>query len=276
MGVGDQCNTPVALCPENTQYLLYKRLCGSQGWSEWVRKILPPPRYDPWNVHSVVSLYTDYVIQAHSKKDMHEPNLITLEVLPFCVCTYTHTHTYSSGPATAWSTSSSLMAVRLAVIFCWISWTDKKQWSLSPIWSLGKSHKLHSKRSGEYSGWEKLGSALAALQAWCDKADWHGAGPNSFSTFPPTTYPKCFRISTYERSRIYCLSYMDELMVHHTQVVIKKTSSTNFCWYFMTYSLFFWGDIMVCQLDWCFDSESQARTQDLSTVMYLIGCLLRT
>lgn len=42
----------------------------------------------------------------------------------------------------------------------------------------------------------------------------------------------------------------------------------------MTYNLFFWGDIMVCQLYWCFDSESQARTQDLSTVTSLIGHLL--
>lgn len=82
MGVGDQCNIPVALCPENTQYLLYKKLCGSQGSSEWVRKILPPTGFDPWNVHSVVCRYTDYAIPAHSKYDMYEPNLITLEVLP--------------------------------------------------------------------------------------------------------------------------------------------------------------------------------------------------
>jgi hypothetical protein len=47
-----------------------------------------------------------------------------------------------------------------------------------------------------------------------------------------------------------------------------------FCWYFITYNLFFWGYIMVCQLHWCFDAQSQARTQDLSTVISLIGHLL--
>lgn len=88
MGVSDQRHAAVALPPENTWYVLYKRLRGSQGWSEWMWKILLPPGFDPWNIQPVVSCYTDYSIPANSKKDMYEPNLITLEVLPFC----THTH----------------------------------------------------------------------------------------------------------------------------------------------------------------------------------------
>ena len=78
MGVGDQHHAQVALPPENTRYLLHKRLRGSQGWSEWVWKILPPSGFDPRDVQPIVSRYTDYTIPAHSRKDMYEPNLITL------------------------------------------------------------------------------------------------------------------------------------------------------------------------------------------------------
>ena len=43
-----------------TMYPLYKRLGGPQGQSEQVRKISPPSGFDPQNVQSVGSRYTDY------------------------------------------------------------------------------------------------------------------------------------------------------------------------------------------------------------------------
>jgi len=59
MGVGGQPHVLAALPLGNTQYPLYRRLGGSQGWFGWVQKILPPPGFDPWTVQPVVSRYTD-------------------------------------------------------------------------------------------------------------------------------------------------------------------------------------------------------------------------
>ena len=42
-----------------TRYLSYRRLGGSQGRYEQVRKISPPPGFDPRAVQAVVSRYTD-------------------------------------------------------------------------------------------------------------------------------------------------------------------------------------------------------------------------
>ena len=42
-----------------TRYPLYRRLGGPQGRSGQVRKILPPPGFDPRNVQPVASRYTD-------------------------------------------------------------------------------------------------------------------------------------------------------------------------------------------------------------------------
>jgi hypothetical protein len=43
-----------------TLYPLYRRLGGAQGRSGQVRKISPPPGFDPRTVQSVASRYTDY------------------------------------------------------------------------------------------------------------------------------------------------------------------------------------------------------------------------
>jgi hypothetical protein len=40
---------------------LYRRLGGPQGRSERLRKISPPPGFDPRTVQPVASRYTDYV-----------------------------------------------------------------------------------------------------------------------------------------------------------------------------------------------------------------------
>jgi hypothetical protein len=63
-GVGGQHHDSAALTPENTQYLLYRRLGGPQGRSGCVRKILPPPGFDPRTVQPVASRYVDWVFLA--------------------------------------------------------------------------------------------------------------------------------------------------------------------------------------------------------------------
>jgi hypothetical protein len=47
------------LPPGKTRYPLYRSLGGPQGRSRQVRKISPPPRFDPWTVQTVASRYTD-------------------------------------------------------------------------------------------------------------------------------------------------------------------------------------------------------------------------
>jgi hypothetical protein len=56
--------TPRPLYPSCTQPLvpLYKRLGGPRGRSEWVRKMSPPPGFEPRTVHPVTSRYTDYAV----------------------------------------------------------------------------------------------------------------------------------------------------------------------------------------------------------------------
>jgi len=57
-------STPCPSCftfGKKTHYPLYNRLGGSHGRSGRVRKISPPPRFDPWIVQHVASRYTYYV-----------------------------------------------------------------------------------------------------------------------------------------------------------------------------------------------------------------------
>jgi hypothetical protein len=59
VGVGVQRHAPTALPPGKTRYPLYRRLGGPQGRSGRVRKISPPPEFDPRTVQPVTSRYTD-------------------------------------------------------------------------------------------------------------------------------------------------------------------------------------------------------------------------
>jgi len=68
MGVSGQRYAPAALSPGKTRYPLYGRLGGSQGWSGRVRKISPPPGFDPRTVLPIASRYTDWAIPAHQKR----------------------------------------------------------------------------------------------------------------------------------------------------------------------------------------------------------------
>ena len=60
MGVGCQRHAPTVLPPGKTRYPLYRRLVGTQSWCGQVRKISPPPGFDPWTAQPVASRYTDY------------------------------------------------------------------------------------------------------------------------------------------------------------------------------------------------------------------------
>ena len=64
MGVEGQHHAPAALPPGKTRYPLYRRLGGPQGRSGRVRKISPPPGFDPLTVQPVASRYTDWAIPA--------------------------------------------------------------------------------------------------------------------------------------------------------------------------------------------------------------------
>ena len=58
-GVGGQRHAPAALSPGKTRYPLYRRLGGPQGRSGQVRKISPPPEFDPRTFQPVASRYID-------------------------------------------------------------------------------------------------------------------------------------------------------------------------------------------------------------------------
>ena len=64
MRVGGQRHAPAALPPGKFRYTLYRRLGGPQGQSGRVRKISPPPVFDPRTAQAVASRYTDWAIPA--------------------------------------------------------------------------------------------------------------------------------------------------------------------------------------------------------------------
>ena len=64
MRVGGQLHALAALPPVKTRYPLYRRLGSPQGQSGRVRKISPPPGFDPRTVQPVASRYTNWAIRA--------------------------------------------------------------------------------------------------------------------------------------------------------------------------------------------------------------------
>jgi len=63
MRVGGQRHAPATLPPVQTRYPLYR--VGPQGRCGQVRKISPPPEFDPRTVQPAASRYTDWAIPAH-------------------------------------------------------------------------------------------------------------------------------------------------------------------------------------------------------------------
>ena len=62
--MGGQRHTSATLPPGKSRYPLCRRLGGPQGRSGRVRKISPPPGFDPSTVQPVASRYTDWAIPA--------------------------------------------------------------------------------------------------------------------------------------------------------------------------------------------------------------------
>jgi transposase len=73
-GVGNQHHAPVALTPVKNRYPLYRRLGGPQGRSGRVRKISPPPEFDPRTVQPVVSRHTDWATRPTAGRIMSMKN----------------------------------------------------------------------------------------------------------------------------------------------------------------------------------------------------------
>ena len=65
-GEGSASRPGRSLPPGKTQYQLYRRLGGPQGRSGQVRKISPPPGFDPRTVQPVASRYTDWATRSTS------------------------------------------------------------------------------------------------------------------------------------------------------------------------------------------------------------------
>jgi hypothetical protein len=60
-GVGGLRHAPAALSRGKTRYPLYRRLGGPQGRSVHVRKISPPPRFDPRTVQPVARISLHFI-----------------------------------------------------------------------------------------------------------------------------------------------------------------------------------------------------------------------
>jgi hypothetical protein len=73
--MGDQRHAPAVLPPVETRYSLYTRLGVPQGRSEQVRKIWPPPGFDPRTVQTVASRYIELAIAAHKVGRLLNPNI---------------------------------------------------------------------------------------------------------------------------------------------------------------------------------------------------------
>jgi len=82
MRVGGQRHAPAVLSPGKTRYPLYRRLGGTQGRSGRVRKISPPPGFDPRIVQPVASPVPTELPRPvfYIRKEMEEI-LVTLNLL---------------------------------------------------------------------------------------------------------------------------------------------------------------------------------------------------
>jgi hypothetical protein len=67
MRVGGQRHAPAVLRSGKTRYPLYEGLGGPQGMSGRMRKISPPPGFDPRTVQPVESRCTDWAIPAPAR-----------------------------------------------------------------------------------------------------------------------------------------------------------------------------------------------------------------
>jgi hypothetical protein len=82
MRMGGQHNEPAALPPGKPRYVFNRRLDGPQGRSGRMRKILPPPAFDPRTVQPVASSCTEYAIPAHNQQQQKRKFHTGVQTLP--------------------------------------------------------------------------------------------------------------------------------------------------------------------------------------------------
>ena len=80
-GVGGQHHAPAAFTPGKTRYQLYRRLVGPLSRSGRVRKISPPPGFDPRTFQPVASCYTDYTISTPEFVHINQINYSTISIV---------------------------------------------------------------------------------------------------------------------------------------------------------------------------------------------------
>jgi hypothetical protein len=103
-GEGSASRHGRSLRPEKTKYTLYRRLGGPQGRSGQMRKISPPPGFDPRTVQPVASRYTDYATRptniSLNTREMHSTRMVSEQhQLPHVVLTGTvPSHACSTRP----------------------------------------------------------------------------------------------------------------------------------------------------------------------------------
>jgi len=108
---GGRRHAPAALPPWKIRYPLYRGLSGPQGRSERVRKISPPPRFDPRTVQPVASLCM----------------YVCMYVL--CMCMYMYIYVYVCMYVCMYVCKHSAMNH--------ITWTLKETWFRRPKQTLG-------------------------------------------------------------------------------------------------------------------------------------------
>ena len=112
-GWGGQRHAPAALYPGKDPVRIVQEDCGPQGRSGQVRKISPPPRFDPRTLQPVDSGYTDYATR--------------LTVQWACYFHIRNEHVISKFSFTSEGTPSSLLFRRAAKILCVIKCMYKIQ-----------------------------------------------------------------------------------------------------------------------------------------------------
>ena len=93
-GEGSASRPGCSLPPGKTRYPLYRRLGGPQGRSGQVRKISPPPGFDPRSVQPVASRYTNYAIRP-TTVSLVKVKLCNALLLMALVCTYVYLQLYN-------------------------------------------------------------------------------------------------------------------------------------------------------------------------------------
>jgi len=87
-GEGSASRPSCSLPPGKTRYPLYRRLGEPQGRSGQVRKISPPPGFDPRTVQPVVSRYTDYATRPTEQDQLaYKLEIEVRKLLQFMVVT---------------------------------------------------------------------------------------------------------------------------------------------------------------------------------------------